>query len=179
MTREYNESKKEILTLNEELRKYKDKTFELEAERDRFARESERRQKEAEEREHTIEKTSTEMADVKEQFADYKKRIEVELESSKQNVLEMGDLSVELERSRGQARQMESENGLLREENRTLAAKVEELQEDIEGMSIFGSLWPLILASISTLGLLAMVMLCFSILCFFAFLYSDFTFLLV
>ena len=152
LTRDYNESKKEILTLNEELLKYKDKSFELETERDRFARESERHAKVAEEREKVIEKLHSEMADVKEQFADYKKRIELELESTKQNVSAMDDLSVELERSRGQLRQMEADSNLVREENRSLAAKVEELQEDIEGMS--ASLWPLLFGSITSLSLL-------------------------
>lgn len=135
LTRDYAESKKEIVTLTEELRKYKDTAFELETERDRYAHESERHAKAAEEREKAVEKAVAEMATVKEQFADYKKRAEVELESTKQNVTALDGLSVELERSRGLTRQIESENGQLREGNRALAAKVEELQEDIEGKS--------------------------------------------
>lgn len=135
VTREYNETKKEIAKLNEEVRKYKDTCFEIETERDRFQREAERQQKIAEEREKLVEKVHVEMADTKEKFQDERTKFEVELESRKQTSLVIDDLKVELERTKAQCRQMETENGSLKEENRILGTKVDELQEDIEGMS--------------------------------------------
>jgi len=134
VNREHTESKKAILTLNEELRKYKDQCFELETERDRFQREAERNQNVVKEREELVEKVHSEMSDLKEQFADYKKKIEIELEASKQSGLALDTVSEDLLQSKNQCRQMEGANELLREENRALATKVEELQEDIEGM---------------------------------------------
>lgn len=133
LTRELGESKKETLTLNEELRKSRDKAAELEAERDHHAKEAERHQKAIQEREKAIEKVVAEMGEVKEQFEDYKRRIEIELSATKQSVSAMDDLSVQLEKTKGHTRQMEAENNALREDNRNLVAKVEELQEDIEG----------------------------------------------
>ncbi|KAJ6219103.1 hypothetical protein RDWZM_004915 [Blomia tropicalis] len=134
VTREYNETKKEIAKLNEEVRKYKDTCFEIETERDRFQREAERQQKIAEEREKLVEKVHVEMADTKEKFQDERTKFEVELESRKQTSLVIDDLKVELERMKAQCRQMETENGSLKEENRILGTKVDELQEDIEGV---------------------------------------------
>lgn len=137
LTRDLTEAKKETQTLSEELRKSRDKAAELEAERDHSARDAERHQKAVQEREKALEKAVAEMGEVKVQFEDYKRRIELELSATKQSVSAMDDLSVQLERTKGQTRQMETENSTLREDNRNLVAKVEELQEDIEGMCSF------------------------------------------
>lgn len=125
--------RQQIDSLQDELQKFRNQCFEIEAGRDKFELEAERNQRLAEDREKLLEKANSELCSIKEQFDDYKKKCENDLDGLKQNNRNLDSLAVELERSRNKVQEMENVNQMLQEDNRTLSLKVEELREDIEG----------------------------------------------
>lgn len=129
----YNELKQQVDTLTTELGKYKKLCFEIEAERDRHERDCERSQRIVQEREKLLEKVNLDLLNVKEQFEDYRRKADSELDCAKQTNHNMDHLAVELERNRNKIQEINSENQFLQQENHNLSAKVEELKEDIEG----------------------------------------------
>ncbi|XP_075678945.1 uncharacterized protein LOC113790911 isoform X3 [Dermatophagoides pteronyssinus] len=131
--KELAESKQKIVTLNEELSRLKNVSNEIENERNGFHNEIERLKCSCREHQSTIEKLDEQLNESKRKFDDYRNSVENQLlDSQRQDSEIISSLRLDLDESRKHCQTLDSENRLLREENASLAAKVRELQEDIE-----------------------------------------------
>lgn len=136
--KELAESKQKIVTLNEELSRLKNVSNEIENERNGFHNEIERLKCSCREHQSTIEKLDEQLNESKRKFDDYRNSVENQLlDSQRQDSEIISSLRLDLDESRKHCQTLDSENRLLREENASLAAKVRELQEDIEGLFSF------------------------------------------
>ncbi|KAH7641035.1 cap-gly domain-containing linker protein 1-like [Dermatophagoides farinae] len=132
--KELAESRQKIVSLNDELSRLKNVLIEIENERDGYRNEIERLERSCCEHQLKIERLDEQLVESSRQFDDYRTRVENQFDSQRQNSTIISSLRTDLDGSNRKCQTLDDENRLLRGENASLASKVRELQEDIEGM---------------------------------------------
>lgn len=135
--KELAESRQKIVSLNDELSRLKNVLIEIENERDGYRNEIERLERSCCEHQLKIERLDEQLVESSRQFDDYRTRVENQFDSQRQNSTIISSLRTDLDGSNRKCQTLDDENRLLRGENASLASKVRELQEDIEGLFFF------------------------------------------
>ncbi len=135
LERDYNLKEQDLEASHQELRKLRDIKFELELERDRYKRDSDRFEKTVDEKQQIIDNMRQDVIQMKEEFNNYRKDLEKQLETSKLSSVALNEIESDLGKQKAAYHEIEEENQSLRDDNRHLRQKVEELRDDIEGIS--------------------------------------------
>lgn len=134
LTKEFNDSKKEVATAQQELARWQQRAQQLEAEGEQHRREVEDYRRMITERDQKLEAKFGEIGQAREEFENQRRQLEAKLEASKATGVAIEDLAGELQRAQTALKDRDETNGRLAEENQACRAKIDQLQEDIEGM---------------------------------------------
>lgn len=137
LTREYNETRKEMTSAQQELDRWRQRAEQLEAQGEQHRRELHGYREMIAERDKKLEDKFGEMSQVREEFESEKRKLEGRLEATKATGVAIQDLATELQRAQAIIKQKEELNDRLVEENQSSLAKIDQLQEDIEGKVSF------------------------------------------